>query len=202
MSEETVAEPVRRTNGNTREQILRIARDLFTTKGYEATSMREIADETGIRKASLYYHFKGKDDILRSLFEQRSNEAEDLLEWITAQRPTPELAKAAVLRWVDSFSADKLRGIRFLAANPLIVRGFESDSSDRIGQTLSTLADTIAGLLPQRSAVKALQLRMALLSINAAVAAASHTPFTDDDILAAAREHAVTVIDALAPPAK
>lgn len=200
MSELTAAGPVRRTGRDTREQIQQIALSLFTTQGYEATSMREIADEASIRKASLYYHFKGKEDILRSLFEQRSNEADELIGWIEAQSRTPELAKVAVLRWVDSFSADKLRGIRFLAVNPLIMRAFDSDSGDRIGERLTRLADVIAELLPDPNPVKVLQLRMALLSINAAVAAASRTPFTDDEILAAAREHAVTVIDELVPP--
>ena len=50
--------------GNTRDEILRVALDLFSVNGYEATSISQIADAVGIRKASLYSHFSNKQDIL------------------------------------------------------------------------------------------------------------------------------------------
>jgi AcrR family transcriptional regulator len=52
---------------STRERILSVALDLFTRKGYEATSLREIADELGFSKAALYYHFSSKQEILLAL---------------------------------------------------------------------------------------------------------------------------------------
>jgi AcrR family transcriptional regulator len=51
----------------TRERILDIALDLFVEKGYDKTSLREIAEELGFSKAALYYHFASKDDILMAL---------------------------------------------------------------------------------------------------------------------------------------
>src|SRR5436305_2496711 len=96
----------RRSGPDTRAAILRVALRLFTAQGYEATSMRQIAEILGIKKPSLYYHFAGKEDIVRSLLDQRSSEAEKLLDWITTQPQEVELVKTAVLRWVDSFSAD------------------------------------------------------------------------------------------------
>ncbi len=49
---------------NTREEILEAALDLFSVNGYEATSISQLADAVGIRKASLYSHFANKQDIL------------------------------------------------------------------------------------------------------------------------------------------
>ena len=49
---------------NTREDILEAALDLFSVNGYEATSISQLADAVGIRKASLYSHFANKQDIL------------------------------------------------------------------------------------------------------------------------------------------
>ncbi|WP_410784784.1 TetR/AcrR family transcriptional regulator [Kribbella sp. C-35] len=187
----------RRSGPDTRAAIQRVALELFTRKGYEATSLREIADELGIQKPSLYYHFKGKEDILRALFDERGDEAEQLLEWIGQQPQTPELVRAAVLRWVQSFPVNKLRGIRFLSANPLIARTFDGRTNDRIGSTLNQLVDRLAPLLPDRTPSKVLQLRMALLSINAAVDAATLTTFTDEQTLTAAKANAIAVIDAL-----
>jgi len=47
----------------TRERILDAALSLFAEKGYDATSMREIAEQLHITKAALYYHFDSKADI-------------------------------------------------------------------------------------------------------------------------------------------
>ncbi|MEU8234111.1 helix-turn-helix domain-containing protein [Actinoplanes sp. NPDC048967] len=189
--------PTRRTGPETRAAILRVALELFTKQGYDATSMRQVAEVLGIRKASLYYHFAGKEEIVRSLFAQRGDEAEQLLKWVVAQPRTIELVKAAVLRWVDSFSADKLHGLRFLSANPLLVRSLTAQHDNRIGSALAELVDALVALLPHRTAVDALQLRMALLSINAAVQASAQGDFTDEEIVAAARRGATVLVDAL-----
>ena len=49
---------------NTRDEILNIALELFSVNGYEATSISQLADAVGIRKASLYSHFASKQEIL------------------------------------------------------------------------------------------------------------------------------------------
>jgi AcrR family transcriptional regulator len=51
----------------TRERILDIAVDLFTTQGYDKTSLRQIAERLGFSKAAIYYHFASKEDILMAL---------------------------------------------------------------------------------------------------------------------------------------
>ena len=78
--------------------------------------MRQIADELGINKASLYYYYASKEAIVQALFEQRGDEAEELVSWLRRQVREPGLLEAAVLRWVESFATEKLQGIRFMAA--------------------------------------------------------------------------------------
>lgn len=53
----------------TRELIKRVATQLFYERGYHETSLAEIATRVGIRKASLYYHFPSKQDILRAVLK-------------------------------------------------------------------------------------------------------------------------------------
>ncbi len=53
----------------TKERILNVAIDLFALKGFDAVSMREIADAAGVRKATLYYYFTTKDEILEKILE-------------------------------------------------------------------------------------------------------------------------------------
>uniref|UniRef100_UPI003F493230 TetR family transcriptional regulator n=1 Tax=Nonomuraea sp. CA-252377 TaxID=3240003 RepID=UPI003F493230 len=61
------------------QRILAAARSLFAARGYRATSMQAIADEVGITKAALYYHFASKDEILRHLTLPLLEELEDAL---------------------------------------------------------------------------------------------------------------------------
>ncbi len=56
--------------GNTKQEILDTALDLFSTQGFEATSISQIADAVGIRKASMYSHFASKKEILDALMQQ------------------------------------------------------------------------------------------------------------------------------------
>ena len=59
----------RRRRGDTRTRIQQVALELFAEQGYERTSLREIAERLGVTKAALYYHFKSKEDIVRSFTE-------------------------------------------------------------------------------------------------------------------------------------
>lgn len=52
---------------STRDRILDVALRLFTEKGFDATSLQEVADELGVTKAALYYHYRSKEDILLAL---------------------------------------------------------------------------------------------------------------------------------------
>lgn len=184
----------RRDGAQTRKQAQRVALELFTAQGYEATSLRQIAERLGINKASLYYHFPNKQAILRSLIEERGSEAEQLLAWVESQPASPELLEEAVRRWVESYSADKLEGIRFLRANPLVARGLEGGDGDRIGDPLTRIAELLTTAVPNATPRDAVLLRMALLSINAAVEAAEGLDVPDEIVIQAATAAALAVV--------
>lgn len=52
----------------TKQRIFEASLDLFAQKGFDAVSMREIADAVGIKKASLYSHFASKDALIERIF--------------------------------------------------------------------------------------------------------------------------------------
>ena len=56
--------------GNTKQEILEASLDLFSVQGFEATSISQIADAVGIRKASLYSHFESKQAILDAIVKE------------------------------------------------------------------------------------------------------------------------------------
>ena len=67
---------------NTREEILDVALSLFSTKGYDATSLSDISAMLGVSKAALFKHFDSKEEILFSVMkmmdEEDRNRARDI----------------------------------------------------------------------------------------------------------------------------
>ena len=55
---------------NTAQRILDVARDIVRNRGYSAFSYADIAEQVGIRKASIHYHFPSKDKLVRTLVQQ------------------------------------------------------------------------------------------------------------------------------------
>lgn len=181
----------RRSGGETKAEAQRIALALFTSQGYEATSLRQIAEELNISKASLYYHFPSKEAIVTSVLADRGTEANDLLGWARAQPQGPDLLESIVLRWVESLSVAKLRGIRFANANPSLMRTISTDAGKGIRDGLEPLLQLA---LPGADAETLLLARMAFLSINAAAAAAVSTTLSDEQVVAAARSAALAIV--------
>ncbi|MFD7441192.1 TetR/AcrR family transcriptional regulator [Streptomyces sp. NPDC059909] len=52
-----------------REELLEAAAELFTTRGYAATTTRAVAERAGMRQATMYHYFGGKEDLLAELLE-------------------------------------------------------------------------------------------------------------------------------------
>ena len=61
---------------NTKERIFEASINLFSQKGFDAVSMREIGREVGIRESSIYNHYKNKEAILESIINHLIKEME------------------------------------------------------------------------------------------------------------------------------
>src|SRR6266581_35147 len=83
----------------TRQQILETAQRLFTEHGYDATSLQMIADEIGLTKAAVYYHFRAKTDILHAAMQPGIQRLEALLD----EAATIRGRRARVDHLVDGF---------------------------------------------------------------------------------------------------
>ena len=53
-----------------KKEILDIAEELFTAKGYDNTSTTDILERVGIARGTMYYHFKSKEEILDALIDR------------------------------------------------------------------------------------------------------------------------------------
>ena len=79
--------------GNTKQEILEAALELFSTQGYEATSTAQLAEAVGIRKASLYSHFESKQAILDALLQTASEQYELHSIFANADWDDPDFTK-------------------------------------------------------------------------------------------------------------
>ena len=70
----------------TKQEILEHALALFMEKGYEGASMSDLAAATGIKKASLYAHYSGKEEIFSAVFTGVVEEYRDNMKILTLHR--------------------------------------------------------------------------------------------------------------------
>jgi AcrR family transcriptional regulator len=99
------------SNGKgTDRRILDAATELFSEKGYHGTSMREVAASVGIRAASLYNHYPGKEDLLVRI---AAGVMEELLAGgrvaIAAHDDPPERLRALIVWHVTYHAEQRLR---------------------------------------------------------------------------------------------
>ena len=59
---------------NAKEPLIRAARDLFSVKGYDGTSVDEIAESIGIKGPTIYKYFKNKEDLLKAVVDTAEDE--------------------------------------------------------------------------------------------------------------------------------
>lgn len=101
----------------TKERIFEAAIDLFAQNGFDATSMREIAEAVGIKKASMYSHFKSKDEILKKIVEYpmarigmvgpQNVETEELIVSMGLEK-FMTLSSSVATEWMDDPSMEKI----------------------------------------------------------------------------------------------
>ena len=69
---------------DTKNQILTVALNLFSEKGFDGISVRDIAKEVGVRESALYKHFKNKQEILDKIAEKMSEEVHEVYKNVQA----------------------------------------------------------------------------------------------------------------------
>ena len=108
--------------GTTKQEILDAALELFSVQGYEATSISQLAEAVGIRKASLYSHFENKQAILDALIQTTMEEYEKHSIFANADWDDPTFTKDKENMTPEMAAQMFLGQIRYILHDPKISR--------------------------------------------------------------------------------
>jgi AcrR family transcriptional regulator len=177
----------------TRSRIQEIALELFTEHGYEATSLREIAERLGVTKAALYYHFKTKEDIVASFMEDRLAAVEEIVAWGRAQPKTDETRREVLIRYSEMLATSgHHRVMRFLERNQTALRGHPK--SEKLRHSMLGVVDLLSDPgdpLPVR-----LKSSLALFAMHATwFLDPDQTAYTDEERARSALQIALELLD-------
>ncbi len=126
----------------TAERILEAARALFAARGYRATSMQAIADDVGITKAALYYHFDSKEELLRHLTVPLLDELEKVLAEAESSDDSEEVRWRAIEGYVDVHLRHRHTLAMLVKDMTLLV---QAPIADRFRTAITLANDLVAG---------------------------------------------------------
>ncbi|ONI71715.1 TetR family transcriptional regulator [Kribbella sp. ALI-6-A] len=134
---------IRMTSAERREQLITIARGLFAQKGFEATSVEEIAAKAEVSKPVVYEHFGGKEGLYAVVVDR---EVRSLLDTVTASLTAGrahELVEQAALALLD-YIENSSDGFRILVRDSPV-----GSSSGSFVSILSDVATRVEHILAE-----------------------------------------------------
>ena len=100
-----------------RERLLRVASGLFYTKGIRAVGVEEVLAEAGVTRATLYRHFKGKDDLVATYLRATDQLIRGQIDDARREAQSPEDEIRAIARLIgEQITSPGFRGCAFLNA--------------------------------------------------------------------------------------
>jgi AcrR family transcriptional regulator len=109
MGKTQVAKPTRK------EEIIRVAANLFSQKSYHDVTMDQIAEKVGVAKGTIYLYFESKENLYLEILEETYEEIESILEKEIAKKdPAPQKLKK-MLMLIFKFYLENLDVLRILS---------------------------------------------------------------------------------------
>jgi AcrR family transcriptional regulator len=89
ISDERASQSDRTPQGERRDQLLLVARGIFAERGFQATTMDDIAKEAGFTKPILYQYFESKTELYREIVNQTAEKLMNSLRTAVAEVESP-----------------------------------------------------------------------------------------------------------------
>ena len=160
--ERATSRPARLPKNQRRAQLLDAASEVFTTRGYHAAAMDDIADAAGVSKPVLYQHFESKLDLYLALLDSSCERLADVVaDALTSTDDNAERVVAAVGAFYD-FVSSASGEFRFV---------FESDLTGdntvqrRLWRVNNDIADAIAQVIAEDTALPVAESKLLAISL-------------------------------------
>ncbi|MFL6180127.1 MAG: TetR/AcrR family transcriptional regulator [Actinomycetes bacterium] len=135
------------TSAARREQLLQVGRSLFAERGFEATSVEEIASKAGVSKPVVYEHFGGKEGLYAVIVDREMQKLLNTIEGtLTGDNPRRLLEQAALA--LLTYIEDDTDGFRIMVRDSPVATStgtFASLIVDIAGQVEHLLASEFKG---------------------------------------------------------
>ncbi|WP_220189099.1 TetR/AcrR family transcriptional regulator [Streptomyces phytophilus] len=131
------------TGKERREQLVDVGRTLFAARGFEATSVEEIAAKAGVSKPVVYEHFGGKEGLYAVVVDREMRQLLDMVaSALTAGHPRELLEQAAfaLLDYIDEYTD----GFRIMVRDSPVAQSHGSFAS--LISDIATQVEDILGL--------------------------------------------------------
>ncbi|UFQ16126.1 MULTISPECIES: TetR/AcrR family transcriptional regulator [Streptomyces] len=153
----------RMTGAERREQLLDIGRTLFASKGFEGTSVEEIAAKAGVSKPVVYEHFGGKEGLYAVVVDREMRQLLDMVTGaLTAGHPRELLEQAAfaLLDYIETYTD----GFRILVRDSPVAQ-----STGTFASLISDIATQVEDILGQEFKGRGFDQKLAPLYAQALV---------------------------------
>ncbi|MET9545620.1 MULTISPECIES: TetR/AcrR family transcriptional regulator [unclassified Streptomyces] len=153
----------RMTGAERREQLLDIGRTLFASKGFEGTSVEEIAAKAGVSKPVVYEHFGGKEGLYAVVVDREMRQLLDMVtSALTAGHPRELLEQAAfaLLDYIETYTD----GFRILVRDSPVAQ-----STGTFASLISDIATQVEDILGQEFKGRGFDQKLAPLYAQALV---------------------------------
>ena len=149
---------VRMTRAQRREQLIRISRELFSAKGYDAVSIEEIASAAEVSKPVVYEHFGGKEGLYQVIVDREITVLSEMLSSQMKPGLNPRVMLERVVMSLLDYIEANADGFRLLShQSPTALSGgtFTTIIADVAEQVADLLAPVLQeqGLDPQTSPI-------------------------------------------------
>ncbi|MGW0182936.1 TetR/AcrR family transcriptional regulator [Nocardia sp. NPDC003345] len=165
---------------DTKKAIHDAAVRLFVAKGFEETSLREIADAVGITKPSLYYHYPSKLELLVAIINPLLDDLKELSEQVEEIAPDAEGRRAVLRSYLRAMIRHRDAG-EMLVRNAVPIVNAVADQFPVVVDANKVLRDWLAG--PDPTAVRLLRASAAMEILTVALVSNEVAPDAGDDVV-------------------
>lgn len=138
----------RTATADRREKLLEVARDIFAERGYQATTMDDVATAAGFTKPILYQHFSSKESLYNEIVEAAAAQLIDALTAATASTDAPRTMVEKAFHVFFEVVVNQTAAFRLLFLQPPV--GESVTELRRVETTLATFIEERIPLLEDR----------------------------------------------------